>query len=63
MFDVRYKQSLGAESILLTENVQGLSSTNVVQSELSFAAGVAAFGMILRDSEHKGTADLDMTCL
>lgn len=60
VFDVRYKQSLGAESILLTENVQGLSSTNVVQSELSFAAGVAAFGMILRDSEYKGTADLDM---
>ena len=30
------------------------------RKELSFAAGVAAFGMILRDSEYKGTADFDM---
>jgi len=27
---------------------------------LSFAAGVAAFGMVLRESEYKGSADFDM---
>ena len=30
------------------------------RKELSFAAGVAAFGMILRNSEYKGTANFDM---
>lgn len=29
-------------------------------SWLRFAAGVAAYGMVLRDSKYKGTADLDM---
>ena len=56
-FDVRYKKALGQESILLTDEVKGVSSDG---SELSFAAGVAAYGMVLRDSKHKGTADYDM---
>ena len=31
-----------------------------VPAELDFAAGVAAYGMILRDSKHKGNATLEM---
>ena len=60
VFDVRYKKNLGEESILLSENVKDLKNPTSDQKELSFAAGVAAFGMILRDSEYKGTADFDM---
>ena len=60
VFDVRYKKALGTESILLTENVHEFQSPKSDQKELSFAAGVAAFGMLLRDSQHKGTADFDM---
>ena len=60
VFDVRYKKALGTESILLTENVHEFKAPKSDRKELSFAAGVAAFGMILRDSEYKGTADFDM---
>lgn len=60
VFDVRYKKELGTESILLTENVQELTAPQSDLKELHFAAGVAAFGMLLRDSEYKGTADFDM---
>lgn len=60
VFDVRYKKSLGTESILLSENVHELTAPHSDRKELSFAAGVAAFGMILRGSEYKGTADFDM---
>ena len=60
VFDVRYKKALGTESILLTENVHELITPASDSQELSFAAGVAAFGMILRDSQYKGTADFDM---
>ena len=60
VFDVRYKKELGTESILLTENVHELTASQSDRKELSFAAGVAAFGMILRGSEYKGTADFDM---
>ena len=60
VFDVRYKKALGAESILITENVLDLKKPATNQEELSFAAGVAAFGMILRDSKYKGTATFDM---
>ena len=60
VFDVRYKKALGTESILLTENVHELTAPHSDRNELSFASGVAAFGMILRNSEYKGTADFDM---
>lgn len=60
VFDARYKKALGEESILLTENVtDGLASASG-GTELQFAAGVAAFGMVLRNSQHKGSADFDM---
>ena len=60
VFDVRYKKALGAESIQLTENVFDLKAPASDRKEFSFAAGVAAFGMLLRDSGYKGNADFDM---
>lgn len=60
VFDVRYKKELGEASLLLTENVHDLKAPTSDRKELSFAAGVAAFGMTLRDSEYKGTADFGM---
>lgn len=56
-FDVRYKKALGQESILLTDEVMIVSSDG---TEISFAAGVAAYGMILRNSRYRGSADYDM---
>ena len=57
-FEARYKLSLkDAESRSLTvEAVQGGANTE----ELRFAAGVAAFGLVLRDSQYKGDATLEM---
>ena len=57
VFDVRYKKALGQESILLTDDVMSVSSDG---TEISFAAGVAAYGMILRNSKYRGSADYDM---
>ncbi len=58
-FDFRYKKALGAESVPLSLDVYGSDAMNI-SSELSFAAGIAAYGMILRDSPYKGEATLDM---
>lgn len=60
VFDFRYKKALGEESIPLTMDVTGSDTLDETPTELRFAAGVAAYGMILRDSKYKGTADLDM---
>lgn len=58
-FDVRYKNALGQASeetgIEVVDEV-----VDVLSSELSFAAGVAAYGMLLRDSPYKGEATYDM---
>lgn len=59
VFDFRYKKSLDAESIPLTLDV---SMSDGRSSEFSFAAGVAAYGMLLRDSPYKGEATFDMAC-
>jgi len=50
---VRYKEPLGTESRLLEHQVnRSLSRTS---SDFDFAAAVAGFGMLLRDSEYRGT--------
>ena len=59
-FDCRYKKSLADNSILLKteiarDGIWGKSST-----EFDFAAGVAAYGMILRNSPYKGDVTIDM---
>ena len=57
-FDVRYKMALGEESRLLHLDVGDCQSN--VSKEFHFAAGIAAYAMILRNSKYKGTADFKM---
>jgi len=59
-FDCRYKKSLTGSStplqqLVIRDEIWGKSS-----SELNFAAGVAAYGMILRKSPYKGNATISM---
>ncbi|MBR3075731.1 MAG: VWA domain-containing protein [Bacteroidales bacterium] len=60
-FDVRYKTELGGESRLLHQDIgkyyEGVTKTG---PEFNFAAGLAAYAMLLRDSEFKGNADFSM---
>lgn len=59
VFDVRYKKALGDTSIPLSLDVVPSDALNI-SPELNFAASLAAYGMILRDSPYKGEADLEM---
>lgn len=56
-FDFRYKKNLGDESLLLTSEVVESGSTS---ESFDFACSVAGFGMLLRGSEFKGDATLQM---
>ena len=57
-FEARYKYSLkDAESHSLTESIGG---TCEISPEFTFAAGVAAYGLVLLDSEYKADATLSM---
>jgi len=52
---LRYKEPAGSESKLLQFPVQAAEkSFDKAEQSLRFAAAVAAFGMLLRNSEHKG---------
>lgn len=55
---VRYKKPNGSRSMLLEQPVH--DSHRDAGNELRFAAAVAAYGMLLRDSEHRGSASYDM---
>lgn len=59
-FDVRYKKALGTESRPLTLNVNIPLASAQNTGEYNFAAGVAAFALVLRDSKYKGSASYDM---
>ena len=50
---VRYKQPDGDTSTLMTVAVRNTTEST---PELGFASAVAEFGMLLRDSEHKGSS-------
>jgi len=50
---VRYKQPDGDTSTLTTVAVRNTTEST---PELGFASAVAEFGMLLRDSEHKGSS-------
>ena len=54
---VRYKDPDGDTSKLLEHPV--MDRTGTASSDLRFAAAVAGFGMLLRESEHAGTLTLD----
>lgn len=54
---VRYKKPEGSTSILFEKPVRGrIEAINDASDNLKFAAAVAEFGMILRNSEFKGTS-------
>ena len=57
-FDCRYKEQLGFSSKELSLDIYGEIKSDT--ENLRFAAGVAAYGMLLRNSEHKGTANIEM---
>ncbi len=58
-FDCRYKKSLGAESLTLTP-LEMKYGDGTASPEMSFAAGVAAYSMILRGSKYKGESDFEL---
>jgi Ca-activated chloride channel family protein len=56
----RYKRPDGNKSILMTETIPNNTLPIEETSEnFRFSAAVAGFGMLLRDSEYKGTIDYD----
>ena len=57
---LRYKEPDGETSKLMTATVTDAGRRYAQASEdFKFASAVAAFGMVLRDSPHKGTASFD----
>ncbi|MFO7853402.1 MAG: YfbK domain-containing protein [Bacteroidota bacterium] len=57
---LRYKKPDGEKSILMQIPVKKkVLAFDKSSPDLRFSAAVASFGMILRDSEHKGSANLD----
>ena len=60
VFDFRYKKALGEESYLLSFDVLRSLTMDETPTELRFAAGVAAYGLVLRDSKYRGTATFEM---
>lgn len=59
-FDVRYKKALGAQSRPLSLEVTVPKAEYKTSPEFSFAAGVTAFSLLLRNSQYKGQANLDI---
>lgn len=57
--NLRYKAPNGDASKLMAHPVESSSFTEILPENLAFAAAVAQFGMVLRDSENKGTATFD----
>lgn len=53
---LRYKQPDGFVSKLIKKEINKYEVTNVPQGDFEFAAAVAEFGMILRDSKYKGNS-------
>ncbi len=58
---LRYKEPEASTSRLLTASVRDQhNSWRGTSSDFRFAASVAAFGLVLRDSPYKGAANLDL---
>lgn len=56
-FNLRYKEPKDETSTLISEKIQqGASPFKTSAKDIQFAAAVASFGMLLRDSEQKGTS-------
>ncbi|HEX6371716.1 MAG TPA: von Willebrand factor type A domain-containing protein [Longimicrobium sp.] len=56
--NIRYKQPDGNESVLLSHPVRAEPRDGPSSDDFRFAAAVAEFGLLLRDSEHRGGASL-----
>jgi Ca-activated chloride channel homolog len=56
---LRYKEPAGARSRLLTHAVRVREPIGEPSGDFRFATAVAGFGLVLRTSEHRGTATLD----
>ena len=56
---IRYKQPDGQESVLLSHPVRARGRIGRNSDDFRFAAAVAEFGMLLRESEHRGRASLE----
>lgn len=56
----RYKHPSEDQSTLISEIISLPGSDHEMGADLSFSAALASFGMILRDSEHKGEATFDL---
>jgi Ca-activated chloride channel family protein len=56
---VRYKAPDGEQSRLLSHAVQVPARGGATSDDFRFAAAVAAFGMVLRESEHRGRATVE----
>ncbi|BAY60060.1 von Willebrand factor type A domain-containing protein [Calothrix brevissima NIES-22] len=59
---LRYKLPQDSNSQLISQTIQDDDSRNerIPSTNLRFAAAVATFGMVLRDSEYKGNANYDL---
>ncbi|WP_420129922.1 YfbK domain-containing protein [Longimicrobium sp.] len=57
--NIRYKQPDGEQSVLLSHPVRAPRRLDRPSDDFRFAAAVAEFGMLLRDSEHRGRASLE----
>ncbi|MGJ5632704.1 YfbK domain-containing protein [Nostoc sp. CALU 1950] len=59
---LRYKLPQDSTSQLITQTIQDvdLRADQIPSTNLRFAAAVATFGMLLRDSEYKGNANYDL---
>jgi len=58
--NLRYKEPDGATSKLLTVPVSNEIYSSKMPDNLTFASSVAAFGMLLTESDYKGSADYNM---
>ncbi|MEZ0336091.1 MAG: von Willebrand factor type A domain-containing protein [Gemmatimonadales bacterium] len=56
---LRYKEPTGTTSRLLSHPVRARGKLAEPAGDFRFASAVAAFGMVLRESEYRGTATLD----
>ncbi|MBX9255541.1 VWA domain-containing protein [Desmonostoc muscorum CCALA 125] len=62
LLKLRYKLPENNTSQLITQTIQDedLRTDQILSTNLRFAAAVATFGMVLRDSEYKGNANYDL---
>lgn len=57
-FDLRYKKNLGGSSVKLSQDI--MNFTTATSDDFRFAAGLAAYGMVLRESQYRGNATFKM---